>query len=75
MLWNGIVYENESYDLVYPQVKEKYRNRFDPDLFSLYRKLITLRHEHPAIRRKDDRYENKTGEKVKYYEGEKRTPA
>ncbi|MDZ7343349.1 MAG: alpha-amylase family glycosyl hydrolase, partial [candidate division KSB1 bacterium] len=51
MLWQEWVYENETYATVRPDLKDADENKFDPDLFHHYKKLIRIRKENPAIRR------------------------
>lgn len=51
MLWKELVYEYESYEVLVPELKETSANVFDSELFNLYKKLIKIRHEHPAIRK------------------------
>ncbi len=51
MLWDDLIYENESYASVRPDLKDEDENRFDRELFAHYQKLIKIRREHPAVRR------------------------
>lgn len=51
MLWDDLIYENESYASVRPDLKEEDENRFDRELFLFYQKLIKIRRDYPAIQR------------------------
>ena len=50
MLWKEFVYERESYRSVRPDLKGTRDNRFDDELFNIYRRLNELRSKNLALR-------------------------
>ena len=53
MVWEDLVYENETYTSILPALRQEDEVKFDRGLFSHYRKLVQIRHDQPALRRGD----------------------
>jgi len=51
MLWPEFDYENETYRSVRPDLPDEDEIVFNVDLYNHYKKLIKIRHDHPALQR------------------------